>query len=142
MLLSQRIVVTVSIALLFLSAGFLVSQEINKQRHEEQAAETAIAARQALWQNVARVELNAMRNSIRTITRNRDGLSALAEGNIDDIYDEFAPTFNRLSASKVADRLILVNAGGRTRLRAATPPTTTRTRRRSRATRLRTSTPR
>jgi methyl-accepting chemotaxis protein len=112
-LLRQRIVVTVSGALLSLSAGFLVSQEIKSDRLEKRFAETLIAEREALWQNVSQVELNAMRVAVRTVTRNRDGLAALAENKFEDIEDEFAPNVNRISASRIADELIIINSAGR-----------------------------
>lgn len=113
MLLSQRIVLTVSIALLALSAGFLITQGVQNDRLKDHSATASIVAKQALWQNVAKVEINAMRTAIRTITRNRDALTALSKKQFEDLQDELAPTANRLSASKIADDVVVVTIEGR-----------------------------
>jgi methyl-accepting chemotaxis protein len=113
MLLRQRIVCAVLLALLSLCAGFLVSQEIKDGRRVKQSADAAIAANTALWQSVARVELNAMGAAIKTITRNRAGLAALAAGKTEDVRDEFIGVANRASASKTAEFVIIADASGK-----------------------------
>ncbi len=113
MLLRQRIVCAVLLALLSLCAGFLVTQEIKDGRRVKQSADAAIAADTALWQNVARVELNAMGSAIRTITRNRAGLAALAAGKPEEVRDEFIGVANRAAASKTAESLIITDAAGK-----------------------------
>jgi hypothetical protein len=113
MQLSQRIVLMASGALLVLSAGFLITQEIKSKRLEHRSTETAISAKQALWQNVSKVELNNIRTAIIGITRNRDALSALAESSFSDLEDELGSTVNRLRASGAASQLIVTTATGR-----------------------------
>ncbi len=113
MQLSQRIVLMASGALLVLSAGFLITQEIKSKRLEHRSTETAISAKQALWQNVSKVDLNNIRTAIIGFTRNRDALSALAESSFSDLEDELGSTVNRLRASGAASQLIVTTATGR-----------------------------
>ena len=113
MQLSQRIVLMASGALLVLSAGFLVTQEIKSGRLEQRSDETEISAKKALWQNVGKVEMGKMRTALTGVTRNRDALSALAAQNFVDLEDELSPTANRLSASGIAAQVIVTTQNGR-----------------------------
>jgi methyl-accepting chemotaxis protein len=113
MLLSQRIVLVASAALLVLSAGFLATQEIKHDRYEKRSADTAIDASHALWQNISKVEMGRMRTAVRQLTRNRDALSALATSKFTELEEELVPTANRLRASKVAKGITVVTTAGR-----------------------------
>jgi methyl-accepting chemotaxis protein len=113
MLLSQRIVLVASAALLVLSAASLTTQEIKSKRYKQQAADTSIEAGRALWQNISKVEMGKMRTAIRQMTRNRGALSALAAGKFSDLEDEMLGTANRLRATRVITDISIISPAGR-----------------------------
>lgn len=121
MLLSQRIVLVASAALLVLSAGFLTTQEIKTDQYKQRSAETSIEAGRALWQNVSNVELNKVRTAIRQLTRNRDALTALASENFSDLGDALLGTTNRLRASGFISDILVVTTSGRPAFPAVAP---------------------
>ena len=112
MLLRTRIVVGASCALVVLGASLTILGELADRRSQARFEAAAINSEQIIWRKILAEQFGAMAASMRAFSRNRDAAEALKSGISDDIYDEFAPSFNRLNASKVIDRLRVTNAGG------------------------------
>ncbi|MBT7665351.1 MAG: methyl-accepting chemotaxis protein [Rhodospirillaceae bacterium] len=113
MLLRNRIVLGATCALVLLGASLTILGELSDRRANARFEAVAIESKQIVWRKVMAEQIGAMESNTRTFMRNRDAIEALQNGVIDDIYDEFAPSFNRLNASKVLDRLRVTNAVGK-----------------------------
>ena len=81
MLLSKKIILVASAALITLGGAFTVQQQIGNEPRYTRFQDATINAKLALWRNIVRVEINGLKTSLRSITRNRTALAALAAKN-------------------------------------------------------------
>jgi methyl-accepting chemotaxis protein len=113
MLLRTRVVVGATCALVLLGLSLTVLGELADRQASARFETAAIGAEQVIWRKILSEQTRAMQSNTRAVTRNRDAIAALESGNGEDIYDEFAPSFNRLNASKVLDSLRVADASGK-----------------------------
>ncbi len=113
MLLRNRIVIGACCALVALGASLTVLGEYSRQEGETRLANSVVESDATLWRQIVRTRLTQMQVNTRALSRNRDAMAALQEGNLEDIQDELQPTFNRLSAGEVIDRLRVVDQAGK-----------------------------
>tara|TARA_R110002110_G_scaffold415516_1_gene650316 strand:+ start:895 stop:2904 length:2010 start_codon:yes stop_codon:yes gene_type:complete len=114
MLLSKKIVLAASAALITLGGAFTIQQQIGNQHQQTRFKEATINAKLALWRNIIRVEINGLKTSLRSITRNRTALAALAAKNYPELNDELTGTYNRLSTANVLSEVIIITPDGKT----------------------------
>lgn len=112
MLLKTRIVIGTSVAMILLSVGFLLADYFAEQRRAENQFQQEAKAKTVLLNRILRSQRRQMTAQMRSLTRNREALSALANGNAEDIKEETRPTFNRLKASGVVDSLFVAGVDG------------------------------
>ena len=112
MLLSRKIVIVASAALITLGGAFAVKEELEKRHLDSRYATATIEAKEALLRNIIRVEVNGLTTSLKSITRNRAALSALAESDGETLNDELLGTYNRLSTSKILSEIFIVTPDG------------------------------
>lgn len=86
-----------------------VSQDVSETRFEE----LMLGSKAQLWERIVATEIERMEPGVQSLTRNRDAIGALFDGNREALQDAARPTFNRMSSSGVLDRLQVVNADGR-----------------------------
>ena len=114
MLLSKKIFLVASAALITLGGAFTVQQQIGNERQYTRFQDATINAKLALWRNIVRVEINGLKTSLRSITRNRTALAALAAKNYPELNDELTGTYNRLSTANVLTEVIIITPDGKT----------------------------
>lgn len=114
MLLSKKIVIVASAALITLGGAFTIQQQIGIQRQDTRFEGAIVNAKTALWRNIVRVEINGLRDSLKSITRNRSALSALAKNDATELNDELIGTFNRLSTANILSEVVIVTPDGKT----------------------------
>ena len=113
MLLRNRIIAAACSALVALGASLTVLGEFSRLESEERLARTVADSDSVLWRQIVRTRLAEMQVNTRALSRNRDAMAALKDGNLEDVQDEFQPTFNRLSAGSIIDRLRVVDRNGK-----------------------------
>ena len=112
MLLKTRIVVGASLAMIALSVGFWSADYFGEQRLRQHFFQEKAAAGKLLLERILRAQQRQMTAQTKSLTRNREALSAITEGTAEDIEDEVLPTFNRLQASGVIDGLYVRGMNG------------------------------
>ncbi len=121
MLLSNKIVIVASAALISLGVAFAVKEEVGKRHHQERFETATIDAKQALFRNVERVEINGLEGALKSITRNRDAMSALAEKDRSALDDALVGTYNRLNATNVLNDIFVLTPDGNVMFPAEQP---------------------
>lgn len=114
MLLSKKIVIVASAALITLGGAFTIQQQIGIQHQDTRFEDATINAKLALWRNIVRVEINGLKSSLKSITRNRGALSALAKKDATELNDELIGTYNRLSTANILSEVVIVTPDGKT----------------------------
>ncbi len=92
-----------------------VAQDVSETRFED----LMLASKAQLWDRIIATEIERMETGVSSLTRNRDVVGALFEGDRESLQDAARPTFNRMSSSGVLDRLQVVNADGRIQFSSA-----------------------
>ncbi|MGB0632410.1 MAG: methyl-accepting chemotaxis protein [Alphaproteobacteria bacterium] len=114
MLLSRKIVTVASAALLTLGGAFIVQKQIGIEHQNQRFEKATINAKDALWKNIVRVEINALKTSLKSITRNRSALKSLGAKDYETLSEDLTGTYNRLTASNVVSEIIVVSPDGKT----------------------------
>lgn len=114
MLLSKKIVIVASAALITLGGAFTVQQQVGVRHQDNRFKDATINAKLALWRNIVRVEINGLKTSLKSITRNRSALSALAAKNYPELNEELVGTYNRLSTANILSEVIIITPDGKT----------------------------
>ncbi len=112
MLLSRKIVVVASVALVTLGGAFAIKEEVSRKFLDTRFELATIDAKQALLRNIIRVEVNGLKTALKSITRNRTAIKALAERDGEALNDELLGTFNRLSTAKVLSEIFILTPEG------------------------------
>ncbi len=112
MLLRTRIVLGASGALVALGLCLSVVAELSARRADQRFANAELEQQQILFRQIVTAQSQRMRGSTKSVTRNRDAIAALAEGNAEHIEEEFRSTFNRLSTSGVIDGMQVFDGAG------------------------------
>lgn len=113
MLLRTRITLVAVLASVTV-AGIMFLYGYNKSERMETRYHQAIAnGQESLWQTIAENQSELIAGNITSLTRDWDLLDALAQQNQTEIDANAQPTFNRLEASGVINRMQLVEANGR-----------------------------
>lgn len=124
MLLRNRIAIGACCALFALGASLTALHEYSGRENARRLSEVAVKGDLTLWHQIIRTRLAELKINTRALTRNRDALAALQTNNLEDIQDEFIPTFNRLSAGSVIDRLQISDATGNIKFSEPKPQST------------------
>ncbi|MBV6658828.1 MAG: hypothetical protein KI785_13785 [Devosiaceae bacterium] len=120
MLLTNRIIVGVSVAMLALAGAFVFANHTSQNELRAQFFEQREQARAQLVERVVLANQRQMRAQQRSLTRNADALGALAERSSEAVEASVQPTFNRLEASGVIDGLMVNDRSGAMIYRAGT----------------------
>lgn len=112
MTLKARIILVAVSALLLVAAAQIVAGRMSQNEVEQRFSDATITGKTVLWSKIVSSQLDLMESSTSTLSRDRDTLSALQEGNAQAVADSVTSTYNRLSTSKVLSKLQIVNANG------------------------------
>lgn len=113
MLLSRKIVTVASAALITLGGAFIVQQQIGIEHQNQRFENATINAKDALWKNIVRVEINALKTSLKSVTRNRAALKSLAKNDYDTLNEDLIGPYNRLSTANIVSEIIIVSPDGK-----------------------------
>lgn len=109
MTLRSRITLVASIAIVVV-AIVAVSGGLQSQRQAESRFEQAtITAKSVLWKKIVDSQLLSMEAGMASVTRDRDSLEAMRNGEKAKLEETVRTVYNRLSASKVISKLQLVD---------------------------------
>ena len=113
-----RMLLAVSLVVLLAALGTVVNGWLVQGYDDEALARIVKDGDEALWNQILNAEMDAMDTGKTTLTRNRDVLNALKEGDEVTLREAGLPTYRRLSATGLVDAMLLVDAQGLIRLRA------------------------
>ncbi|MFZ5593131.1 MAG: methyl-accepting chemotaxis protein [Pseudomonadota bacterium] len=112
MTLKTRIILVAVSALLLAVIAQIVAGRMSQNEVEQRFSEVTIAGKSILWSKIVASQLDHMEANTATLSRDRDTLAALQEGNAQTVADAVTSTYNRLSTSKVLSMLQIINASG------------------------------
>ena len=109
MTLRSRITLVASIAIVVVAivavSGGLQSQQQAESRFEQ----ATISAKYVLWKKIVASQLLSMETGMASVTRDRDSLDAMRNGDKAKLEETVRTVYNRLSASKVITKLQLID---------------------------------
>lgn len=105
MTLRTRIIAVAVIASLIVAIFSLAASWRSQKQIENRFEEATISGKAVLWQKIIASELDSMEAGSTGLTRDRDTITALSEGNLQSLSDSVSSTYNRLSTSKVLSKL-------------------------------------
>lgn len=112
MTLRSRITVVASIAIVVVAivavGGGLKSQQQAESRFEQ----ATITGKSVLWRKIIASQLDSMEVGMPSVTRDRDSLDAMKNGEIAKLDETVRTVYNRLSTSKVLTKLQLIDNDG------------------------------
>ena len=111
--LKNRLLLATTVCTLLVAVTFWVTQRISLGHQLELKAETNIAYTGALWSAVSGTRFDSMETETQGLTRNKDALNALKEGDVAALKEAAVPTFNRVSASGAVDGLMISDLSGK-----------------------------
>ena len=113
MLLRTRIMLGVMAGLALLIVGLVAGRLYSDSQNESRYQTLAINDQDVLWQKIVEGQIQAIEAGISGLTRNRNAMQALSEGDHEALSDAVRGVFNRLSTQKVITRLHLTDLSGR-----------------------------
>ncbi|MCB1727941.1 MAG: methyl-accepting chemotaxis protein, partial [Gammaproteobacteria bacterium] len=111
--LKNRLLLTTTVCTLLVAAAFWVTQYISLDHQLDLKSETNIAYTEALWSAVSSTRYDAMETETQGLTRSKDALTALKEGDTAALQEAAVPTFNRVSAGGAVDGLMISDLSGK-----------------------------
>ena len=111
--LKNRLLLATTVCTLLVAVTFWVTQRVSLGHQLELKAETNIAYTGALWSAVSGTRFDSMETETQGLTRNKDALNALKEGDVAALKEAAVPTFNRVSASGAVDGLMISDLSGK-----------------------------
>jgi methyl-accepting chemotaxis protein len=112
MTLKSRIILVAISALLLVTIAQIVAGRMSQNETQKLFHDATITGKTVLWKKIISSQLDKMEGNTATLSRDRDTLTALQEGNAQAIADNVTSTYNRLSTSKILSKLQVVNAQG------------------------------
>ncbi|MEQ9138559.1 MAG: HAMP domain-containing methyl-accepting chemotaxis protein [Thalassobaculum sp.] len=113
MLLRHKIVLGACCALIALGATLTALGEYGRYQSGIRLAEASVENDANLWRQIVRTQLTQIQVNTQALSRNRNALAALRDGNTQAVQEEMQPTYNRLTASGVVDRIRIIDTAGR-----------------------------
>ena len=110
--LKNRLLLVTTVCTLLVALTFWVAQWVSSKHQLEQKLETNSAYTEALWSAVSSTRFETMEGQTAGLTRNRDAIKALKDGNTTALREATIPTFNRISADGVVDGLLISDLAG------------------------------
>ncbi|MCC5861554.1 MAG: hypothetical protein JJT93_06550 [Gammaproteobacteria bacterium] len=110
MLLRTRIMLVAVITSLVVAATMSVLGSVNTARMETRFQDATLDGRAALWDTIVEAQVAQMQGNVTGLTRDRALIGALADGDAEQLARSARPTYNRLSASGLIDRLEILDA--------------------------------
>ncbi len=108
--LRTRIILVAVITSLVVAATMSVLGSLNNARVEARFQDATLDGRAALWETIIEAQIAQMQGNVTGLTRDRALIGALAEADSEQLARSARPTFNRLSASGMIDRLEILDA--------------------------------
>jgi len=116
MLLRYRIVLAVSLALICVFGGFIYSENLFKEQMRSQTNTVKAEGASSLASAIMAQHEQRFRANAKQVTRNRDGVAALAANDAEAVKEAFSSSFNRISATGELDRMILTGLSGNSKV--------------------------
>ncbi|MBN4080588.1 Hpt domain-containing protein [Beggiatoa alba] len=109
------ITLVVMAAIILVIATLIASNWLSQEESQDRFTEATVTGKSVLWNKIITSQLDHMETGSPAVTRDRETLSALKKGTLDDFEEGEGPQtlYNRLSTTKVLDKLQLVDATGR-----------------------------
>ncbi len=106
-------VTIVSVGVVLAVAGALISVAFTAQKAaEERFVQATLAAKQALWEQVAARHLEQMTGFTKALARDRTTLKALSSKNVSVLQEQAATTHNLFQSDGTLDRLQITDTDG------------------------------
>jgi len=113
MTLKARIIIVSSIAILLVAFCLVTAGKMSRDELQERFEQTAFQGKEILWKKIIASQIDHMVSALPALTRSREGLKAISDGNLEEIEALTIGTFNRLSTSGTISRLQLVDGTGK-----------------------------
>jgi methyl-accepting chemotaxis protein len=111
--LKNRLLLGATVAMLLVVATFWIAQRVATAMQMEQRVETNLAYTRAIWSAVSGARFDSMEAQTQGLTRNREAIKALKEGDAAALGEAVLPTFNRVSAGGAIDGMIIAGLDGK-----------------------------
>ena len=113
-----RSLLTIAAILLLALAAALVNGMVLREDAKTRLSEVLHRDLGALWNHIIQGQYSAMSSGITTLTRNRDALKAVRSGDRKALAEAALPTYRRLDASGVIEKLRVLDTSGEVLLSA------------------------
>ena len=114
MTLKARIIIVSSIAILLVAFCLILAGRISTNEIESRFEQSALQGKAILWKKIIASQFDHMETALPALTRSREGLKAIAAGDLAEIESVTIGTFNRLSVGGTISKLQLVDTSGKT----------------------------
>jgi methyl-accepting chemotaxis protein len=100
------------VSVLVVSIGLLISTELISQSWFDRLESSTLRSNEVLWNKIVTSQQDSMETGLSAITRDRKIRKLIKAGNKEDLEEEAAPSFRRLSASKVLTKQQITDLEG------------------------------
>ncbi|KZZ63766.1 hypothetical protein A3765_07705, partial [Oleiphilus sp. HI0130] len=107
-----RITIASFVCVAVVSVGLLASAELISQSWLDRLESTTLRSNEVLWNKIVTSQQDSMEAGLSAITRDRKIRKLIKAGNMEDLEEEAAPTFRRLSASNVITKQQITDLKG------------------------------
>ncbi|MCB1774499.1 MAG: methyl-accepting chemotaxis protein [Gammaproteobacteria bacterium] len=110
--LKNQLLLATIVSTLLVAVTFWVAQRFALDHQMEQKTQTNVGYTRALWSAVSGTRFDGMEGQTQGLTRNRDALKALKDGDTAALKEATASTFNRVSANGAIDGMLIATMDG------------------------------
>ncbi len=113
MTLKTRINLIAVVVTILVSATLIITNELTLRETEQHLKNEQIRGAKTLWKKIISAQLDEMLAGSKTLARDRDTLKAMKTGNIEELHDSGASSFNLLNTQGILDQLTIIDKQGR-----------------------------
>ena len=113
MTLRARITIVALAAILLVAITQIAASRMAQKVTEQRLNDTTVQGKSVLWRKILASQLDHMESNTSSVTRDRESLKAIRDGDMEALEDNVITTYNRLSTSKIFDRLQIVDLDGK-----------------------------
>jgi len=113
MTLRTRIIFVAMVSLLLVAITQIAAGWMAQNVTEGRFSEATINGKAVLWRKIVASQLDQMEAGMVSLTRDRESLKAMREGDMETLDESVSTTFNRLSTSKVLTKMQVIDLDGK-----------------------------
>ena len=110
--LKNQLLLATIVSTLLVAITFWVAQRFALDHQMGQNTQTNVGYTEALWSAVAGMRFDGMEAQTQGLTRSRDTIKALKDGDVSLLQEAAGPTFNRVSANGAIDGMLITGMDG------------------------------